>query len=121
MITLRINLRQLKHSLMVTPKGNKVIVIPIVDNDLFDGEKGTYLDIVGFDFEDKTPDKKFPDTHLLKQSFSKEKLAAMTEEQKKALPILGNARVAAAGAHGEPAPKDLNDGKVASGVDDLPF
>ena len=31
------------------------------------------------------------DTHLIKQSFSKEKFAAMSEDEKKAIPIMGNA------------------------------
>jgi hypothetical protein len=121
MITLKLNLRQLKHALMTTPKGAKVIVIPIVDNNLFEGKEGIYLDIVGFDYEDKTLGKQYPDTHLLKQSFKKEELAAMSEDQKMALPILGNARVASGTAHAEPAPKDLNNGVVAKGIDDLPF
>jgi hypothetical protein len=118
MITVKINLRQLTHALMTTPKGEKCIVIPIKPNNLFEGEKGLYLDIVGFDYEDKTG-AQYPDTHLLKQSFSKEKLAAMTEDQRKALPILGNARVSGSGQHGEPAPKGSD--TIATSPDDLPF
>jgi len=121
MITLKLNLRQLNHALMTTPKGANVIVIPIAENNLFEGKEGIYLDIVGFDYEDKTPGKKYPDTHLLKQSFSKEKLATMTEAQKTALPILGNACVSGSSQRSEPAPKDLNNGSVAKGLDDLPF
>lgn len=120
MITLKLNLRQLQHSLMLTPKGTKVLVIPIKENNLFEGKEGVYLDIVGFDYQDKTPGKQYPDTHLLKQSFSKEELSKMTDEQKKSLPILGNARVDS-NQHAEAAPKDLNNGEIAKGVDDLPF
>lgn len=117
MITLKINLRQLTHSLMTTPKGAKVIVIPIAENSLFEGEKGLYLDLVGFEIKNPEAGK---DTHIIKQSFSKEKLAAMTDEAKKALPIIGNARVSSGQAqHGEPEPKGSN--SVAAGVNDLPF
>lgn len=118
MITLKLNLRQLTHSLMTTPKGTKVIVIPISENNLFEGEKGIYLDIVGFEIKNS---KENEDTHLLKQSFSKEKLASMTDEQKKSLPIIGNARVNSGSQRSESDPKDANNGNVASGVDDLPF
>ena len=119
MITVKLNLRQLSHALMTTPKGAKVIVIPITENNLFEGEKGIYLDMVGFEVKNAEPGK---DTHIIKQSFSKEKLEAMPEDVRKALPILGNARVSSSQAqHGEPAPKDVNNGAVADGLGDLPF
>jgi hypothetical protein len=118
MITLKLNLTQLKHARMKTPKGAEVIVIPITDNSLFVGEKGIYLDIVGFEIKNPEAGK---DTHLLKQSFSKENLAAMPEDVKKSLPILGNARITTGGGHFEPEPKDMNNGQVAEGLNDLPF
>jgi hypothetical protein len=118
MITLKINLRQLDHALMKTPKGVDCIVIPIEPNKLFKSEKAVYLDVVGFDYDDKS-DKQYKDTHLLKQSFSKEYLASLSEAEKKALPILGNARVAGSTGHAEPKPKGSSD--VAAGIDDLPF
>jgi hypothetical protein len=121
MIYENINLRQLNHALMVTPKGVECIVIPIIENNLFKGEKVLTLSIVGFEFESKQTGE-YKDTHLLKQSFSKEKLAAMTDEEKRALPILGNARVTTQGqGYAEPEPKDLNKGEVADSVDSLPF
>ena len=117
MITQRINLRQLTHALMTTPKGEKCIVIPIAPNKLFEGEKGIYLDIVGFEFEDKS-DKQYKDTHLLKQSFSKDELAKLSDEEKKAIPILGNARIAGS-SHKEAEPKGSD--SIAATPDDLPF
>ena len=116
MITGNINLRQLKHALMVTPKGARAIIIPIEANKLIEGKKGVYLNLVGFDYEDKS-DKQYKDTHLLKQSFSKEELAKMTEEERKALPILGNMRVAGS-SHGEAEP---NGSDEVVTEDDLPF
>jgi len=118
MITGKINLRQLNHALMTTPKGAKVVVIPIAENNLFEGEKGIYLDLIAFELKNPEAGK---DTHLVKQSFSKEVLEAMDEEKKKNLPILGNLRVSEGGARGEAPPADLNAGKVATGLDDLPF
>lgn len=108
----------------MSPKGKKLLVIPIEENGLWESAKtpGVFgINIVGFDYEDKS-DKQYKDTHLLKQSFSKEELAKMTEEQKKAIPILGNARVSGGSSeHAEAAPNDANNGKVAEGLGDLPF
>lgn len=117
MITLKINLRQLHHALMTTPKGNKAIVLPIKENNLFEGEKGVYLDIIGFKLKNPEQGK---DTHLLKQSFSKKVREAMTEDQQNAIPIIGNARISTSG-YSEPEPNDMNNGAVADGVDGLPF
>lgn len=122
MITLKLNLTALKHGLIKGKEADETIIcIPIKANQLFLSEKkNVYLDIVGFEFTDKS-DKQYKDTHLLKQSFNKEALAAMTDEQKKALPILGNARVSGQAQHSEPEPNSVTGGDVAAGVDDLPF
>lgn len=116
MFTAKINLRQLNHALMTSPKGTKCIVIPIAENNLFEGEKGIYLDLVAFELKNPEAGK---DTHMIKQSFSKEKLSAFTDEQKKALPILGNAKISSGGSHAEAEPKGSD--AVASGADKLPF
>ena len=116
MITGSINLRQLEHAFITTPKGRKAIVIPIENNKLTETEKGLYLPFVGFEFEDKS-DKQYKDTHLLKQSFSKEEREKMTEDEKKALPILGNARVGTSG-QSESTPKGSSE---PVSEDDLPF
>ena len=91
------------------------LVLPIKDNQFFIGEKGIYLDIAGFEI--KNPAEGNKDTHLLKQSFSKEVYQAMTEEEKKAVPILGNARIW--GGHTEPEPQ--GDFEPRPETDDLPF
>jgi hypothetical protein len=121
MITLKINLTSLVHGLVKgKEEGETLLVIPIKKNKLFLSEKkNVYLDIVGFEFEDKT-DTKYPNTHLLKQSFSKDELAKMSEEEKKALPILGNARVSGA-TRSEQEPNNVTGGEVSNGINDLPF
>jgi hypothetical protein len=122
MINLKLNLTQLKHGLVKgKTEGETIICIPVNANKLFLSEKkNVYLDIVGFEFEDKS-DNQYKNTHILKQSFSKEQLSAMSEEEKKALPIIGNARVSKSGSYGEAAPKSVAPDSVANAVDDLPF
>ena len=67
------------------------IVIPIAMANLFNGEKGVYMDLTAIPL--KNPKEGSKDSHLVKQAFGKEKFAAMTEQEKKDIPILGNAIV----------------------------
>lgn len=93
MITIKLNLKQLKHSITKMQSQSGVVdclIIPIGLNHLFQGDKGIYLDMVAFEVKEKKESK---DTHLLKQSFSKEEREAMTDDQIKAIPILGNMRI----------------------------
>jgi hypothetical protein len=115
MFSLKLNLRQLNHALMTTPKGTKCLMIPIVENHLFEGEKGIYLDLVAFDIDKP---KENGDTHLIKQSFSKEQREKLGPEFLKALPILGNAKMSS-GQRSEPEPKGSD--TVAATPENLPF
>jgi len=91
------------------------VVIPIEANHLFRGEQGIYLDLIAF--ESKTKNEKIKDTHLVKQSLPKEVLEAMTDEEKKTQPILGNLRVW--GEYQEPAP--VSSLEVTDEIEKLPF
>lgn len=91
-LSLKINLAALKNAAIITSGKNKdvdCILIPIEQNHLFRSEKGAvYLDVIGFE---TAPEKrKGKDTHMAKQSLDKKVLDAMSEEEKKAMPILGN-------------------------------
>ncbi len=91
-ISLNLNLQQLKHAVreMKGKRGMvKVLVLPIDENNFIEGEKGTYLNIQGYEIKNKKTDSK--DTHILKQSFTKEIFEIMSDEEKRALPIIGNA------------------------------
>lgn len=66
------------------------VVIPLEKNKLFKGEKGIYLDLIAFEIAHDKRREGSKDTHLIKQSFSKEVRESMTEEQIKSLPILGS-------------------------------
>lgn len=101
----KINLMQLQ-AVRMNMKGKNgqpldCVVIPITANHLFVGEKGIYLDLIAF--EKKTQQENNKDTHIIKQSLSKEVLQAMTEEQKQAMPILGGLRVWGEFTEPEPA------------------
>lgn len=94
------------------------IFIPILENKLYEGEKALYLDMTGFEIsKEKKGDRK--DTHLVKQSFAKEVYDAMTEEQRKEVPILGNHVL---WGFQEPAPNEFKVEAVPEDEgNDLPF
>lgn len=107
-------------------KGEMVdaIAIPVDANNLYQGEKSVYLELVGYP---KEPSAGSKDTHLLKQNFKKEFYEALPEDEKKNLPIVGNA-IDWKKAKGTSAPKQQEqNSSVPSGSgsvpdpDDLPF
>lgn len=123
-LSFSINLFKLKNCAVTnlassrTGESKKCLIIPIEDNSLTVTEKGVYLPMVAFE-----SDKLEKQSHLIKQSFKKEILDKMTEEEKNELPILGG--ISKPTAH---TPKsDVNyipEGSTKSEpapVDDLPF
>lgn len=116
----KLNLLNL-HGVVKMIKGQlgevECLVIPLEKNKLFKGKSGIYLDIIAFEI---APDKRkadSKDTHLVKQSFDKAVLDAMTDEAKKALPLLGSLQVW--GEHKESAP--ISSPETQKAEDDLPF
>jgi len=89
-ISIKLDLQKIPGA-AILPLGKdntECICIPIEFANLYKGTKGIYLDLTAIPLTQPKADSK--DTHLVKQSFGKDKFAAMTEEQKKAIPILGN-------------------------------
>lgn len=110
-----INLMRLPKVAVMNVGGEACIVLPIKRNDLYVSMddrgkvKAVYLDLVHF--ENREPSQ-YGDTHLVKQSHSKEYRQAQTDEQKKAEPILGKSKPMAGGAQIQtdtlPAPETDN-------------
>ena len=121
MITGKINLAALTHVEMVktsskTKKEVKGIFIPYEVNSIFQGEKGKYLNIIAFPLKE-TRDY---DTHLVKQSLPKDIYEKMSDEEKNAMPIIGNMSIKDSAPA---ANNNASEGKTfdADGDDDLPF
>ena len=88
---IKIDLSKLSGAAVVDLTGRsgqptKCVVIPVETNHIFVGQKGIYLDLCAFEM--KNP--KFEATHTLKQSLPKAVRDAMTDEQRSAMPILGD-------------------------------
>ena len=88
-LSIKLNLQNL-HCVCRFEKGAagpvECLIIPLEKNHLFKGEKGIYLDLSAFELKEKKENK----THLIKQQLPKDVFKAMTDEQKKATPILGD-------------------------------
>ena len=95
----------------------RCIVVPVDDNpSVFLGEKGCYLNAVAYEISNK----QYGDSHILKADLPKEVRERMTEEERNALPILGNMRPIKPKqmqVHGS-LPMDSPEGQPD---DDLPF
>lgn len=69
----------------------RCLVIPVEDNNIFvttdenNHPKAAYIDLTAWEL--KNP--KYDETHMIKQSLPKEVREKMTDEEKKAIPILG--------------------------------
>lgn len=117
-ISTKINLAALKNAAIIKSGKNKdvdCILIPIEQNHLFKSEKGAiYLDLQGFELKERKSDSK--DTHLVKQSLPKDVRDAMSDEEKRGMPILGNHIHWA-----ETGQREEAGAKTAASEDDLPF
>lgn len=90
---IRIDLLKLNNAFMRNLKGRtaekRCLIIPVDDNDsIFLGEKGCYLNLTAFEVSNP----QYGDTHVIKGDIPKEIRERMTEDQRNALPILGNMR-----------------------------
>lgn len=74
-LSIKINLSKIPGTIFTKLTGKSgqkkdCIVIPVEDCHLFVGEKGVYLDLSAYEFKEQ----KYSDTHMVKQSFSKEQI-----------------------------------------------
>ena len=95
----------------------RCICIPIEDADLFESEEtgAVYANLSIFEMREE----RYGKTHIVKQSFSKERFDAMSEEERRDQPILGNLSPIEERQRTQPTggpTMELNDEE-----DDLPF
>lgn len=86
-LEVKLNLGALNKAVVVkNSKKRKAILIPFDDNFVFEGEKGVYLSLNAFEMKDV----KFNSTHLLKLKIPSEIYKAMSDDEKKSMPIVGS-------------------------------
>ena len=93
----KLDFLKFKNSCVISVKGKtgekKGVFVPIEDNGLFvttyenNKAKGAYFNFAVF--ENKQVGK-YGDTHMIKQGIDKDTRSKMSDEEKRAIPILGN-------------------------------
>lgn len=87
--SIKADLLKVKGAFVTNIKGKtatkRCLCIPIDDSGLFLGKQGCYLNMTAIEMQNP----QFSDTHCIKVSFDKEVYEKMTEEEKKAQPIIG--------------------------------
>lgn len=89
-ISSNLDLSKFKNAVVIKHGKNKdveCLLIPLAQNGLENGEYGVRFETVGFSYDNKGKGKS---THIIKQSFPKDVMEKMSEEEKKAMPIFGN-------------------------------
>lgn len=92
--SIKINLQKLKNAALLTIPGRtakkRCICIPVDDNpEIFVGEKGIYLNLTVIEMKESG---QYGDTHLIKGNIPEEIYKAMSEEERRSQPILGQMR-----------------------------
>lgn len=99
-------------------KGKKAtkqcVVIPVEDSGLFVGEKGVYLNMTAIEYREQ----KYRDSHFIKMSIEREVYDAMSEEEQRAIPIVGGLHPIIPKQMRPEGEMDIQDAEY---MDDLPF
>ena len=120
---IKIDLLKVRGAFVRNLKGNtatkRCLIIPVDDADgVFLGEKGCYLNMTAIELQNP----QYNDTHGIKVELPREKREAMTEEELKNVPFIGNLRPIQA----KPQPTMTVQGEIDGATftenpDDLPF
>lgn len=114
-LSIKLNLQNLKCACRFEKSKSGLVeclIIPLEANYLFKGDKGIYLDLSAFELKEKKDNR----THLIKQQMPKDVFKAMTDEEKRNTPILGDVTT---WEHSEAEP--VSDAEPLNPDDDLPF
>ena len=117
---IKVDLQKLQNAFLRNFTGRtatkRCICIPIDDNpSIFLGEKGCYLSMTAVEVSNP----QYGDTHFLKPDLPKEVREHMTQEQRDALPIIGNMRPL---VKGQPISQTVSSEQPETDPqDDLPF
>lgn len=113
--SIKTDLLKLKGAFVTNIKGKtttkRCLCIPIDGSGLFLGEKGCYLNMTAIEMNNP----QYNDTHCIKQNIERSVYDAMTEEQRRAMPIIGSMRPF------EKSQAALDTSYMVESNEDLPF
>jgi hypothetical protein len=120
--SISINLLKVKNTAIKTIQGKtkpvRCVIIPLEGlSNLVENEHGIFLNMGAWASENQ----KFGNTHYVKVNISKEEQEAMTEEQRKQQPIVGNMKPIVAKQTTVPESTKPETPVTVEGEDDLPF
>ena len=121
MLSIRLGMLKLSGACVKTIKGKtalkRCLIVPIDDNPCFFlGEKDCYLNLVAIE----STNSQYGDTHFVVGDMPREVRESMTQEQRNALPILGNIKPIERQATPQMQVGSMDSDSFA-GEDDLPF
>lgn len=118
--SIKANLLKVQGAFVTNLKGKtetkRCLVIPVDESGMFLGEKGCYLNMAAIEMNES----RYGDTHCVKVSLPKDKVEGMTEEERKAIPILGGMHPLVSQTQ-QMAVRGQLDATVVMNEDDLPF
>lgn len=121
MKAIKLNLLKFRNACVLKIQGKTgkkaCLVIPIEDAHLVAGEKGVYADLLECELKQPGP---YGDVALVRQSLPREVFDSMSEEERRAMPILGNVKPLQARSVADVA-EEVPAAAVESPDDDLPF
>lgn len=116
---LSINVLKITGASLVNIKGKEktkqCLIIPIEDSDLYVGEKGVHLNMQAIELKES----KFGQSHFIKCEVDGERYKAMTEEERKQIPIVGSMKIREFQKQQVQATESVE--FTSEGNDDLPF
>lgn len=87
--SIKADLLKIKGAAMINLKGKtatkRCLVIPVDESGLFVGEKGVYLNMTAVEMREP----RYGDTHCVKINLDRDAYNALSEEERKNIPILG--------------------------------
>ena len=119
---IKTDLRKVRGAFVCNIKGKAetkaCLCIPLDSPDLYSGERGVYLDLTAWE----TQNNQYGDTHMLRVRVSKDRYNAMSDEERRGLPIVGNMRPVQSGVEQQAAAQPAaTAARMDDGDDDLPF
>lgn len=88
--SIKLDFMKFRGAKLVTAQGRKGVFIPVDENQaIYVGSKGVYLNLSAIELSQES---KCGDTHLVKGNIDKKTFDAMTEDERRSQPILGNMR-----------------------------
>lgn len=82
----KLNLSKLRRVKYLQKDDDLYICIPMKANQIFNGQKGMYLELTAFELKNR----QFNESHLVKLSVPSKVLKELSDEQKRELPIVGS-------------------------------